>query len=167
MQELLDTETFYADVAPKALLTHLQAGCTDRHDLDLLALHNEMQRYHLEVEGIPNYISMTDDAQKQAGRSSLAISDKTLPLFASTAMFKTEQYPRTNDNWEDLSKKEKTWANWNTSYKRVHAKARVKAQATERSDKFGAANVAEKLLKNSEVWMNNGGGKVEMKAIEG
>ena len=49
VQELRDSETFYTDVAPKALLSHLQAGCTGCHALDLLALHNEMQRYHLEV----------------------------------------------------------------------------------------------------------------------
>ena len=40
VQELQDTETFYTDVAPKALLTHLQSGYTGRHALDFLALHN-------------------------------------------------------------------------------------------------------------------------------
>ena len=47
VQELRYTETFYTEVAPKALLAYLQAGCTGCHALDLLALHNEMQRYHL------------------------------------------------------------------------------------------------------------------------
>ena len=46
---LLDTDTFHTDVAPKAILSHPQSGCTGRHALDLLALHNEMQCYHLEV----------------------------------------------------------------------------------------------------------------------
>ena len=49
--ELRETEKFYTNVAPKALLTHLQAGCKGRHALDLLALHNEMKRYYLKVEG--------------------------------------------------------------------------------------------------------------------
>ena len=53
VRELRDTETLYTKVAPKALLSHLQAGCPGRHALNLLALHNEMQRYHLEVQGIP------------------------------------------------------------------------------------------------------------------
>ena len=39
-----------------------------RHALKLLALHNEMQCYHLKVKGIPEYINMIEDAQKQAGR---------------------------------------------------------------------------------------------------
>ena len=40
VRELRDTKTFYTDVAPKALLAHLQAGCTGCHYLYLLALHN-------------------------------------------------------------------------------------------------------------------------------
>ena len=62
VRELRDTETFYTDVDPKALIAHLQAGCICCHALDLLVLHNEMQFYHLEVEGIPEYINMLEDA---------------------------------------------------------------------------------------------------------
>ena len=47
VRELRDTKTLYTNVAPKALLSHLQAGCTDRQALNLLVLNNEMQRYHL------------------------------------------------------------------------------------------------------------------------
>ena len=47
VRELQDTETIYTKVAPKDPLSHLQAGCTGWHSLDLLALHNEMQSYHL------------------------------------------------------------------------------------------------------------------------
>ena len=67
VQELQYTETFYTDVAPKALLAHLQAGCTGCHALDLLVMHNEIQRYHLEVERIPEYINLLEDTQKQVG----------------------------------------------------------------------------------------------------
>ena len=54
--ELRDPESIYSEVDPRDLLARLQAGCTDRHALDLLALHNEIQGYHLEVEGIPEYM---------------------------------------------------------------------------------------------------------------
>ena len=91
VQELRDPETFYTDIAPNALLAHLQAECTGRHTLNLLVLRNEMQRYHLEVEGIPEYINMLEDAQKQAGRSSQTIADETLLLFMSTAMLTIER----------------------------------------------------------------------------
>ena len=68
VRELRDPDTIYTVFGPEDLFTHLQAGCTDRHALNLLALNNEMQRYHLEVEGIPEYINMLEDAQWQAGR---------------------------------------------------------------------------------------------------
>ena len=60
-----------------------------------------------------------------------------------------------------------TWVDWNNSYKRAHSKVRVKAQAAEGSDKFGAANAAERDLKTSKVETNNGGYKVGMKSLEG
>ena len=55
---------------------------------------------------------------------------------------------------------------WETAYKRVHAKARVKAQATEGSDKFGAANAAARVHNTSKVETNNGIDEVGMKALE-
>ena len=42
VRELRDPETIYTKVDPRDLLAHLQAGCTGRHALDLLALHNKM-----------------------------------------------------------------------------------------------------------------------------
>ena len=93
-QEVQDTDTLYTDVAPKELLARLQAGCTGCHALDLLALHNEMQRYPPEVEGAPKYINMLEDAQKQAGKAGLTIANATLLLFSSTAMLTTERYQK-------------------------------------------------------------------------
>ena len=110
--ELRDLNTIYTEVDPRDLFAHLQAGCTGRHALDLLALHNEMQRYHLEVEGIPEYINMLEDAQRQAGRAGRAISDETILLFASTAMLTSERFPRANYDWEDRAELDKTWAAW-------------------------------------------------------
>ena len=53
VRELRDSDSLYTEVVPKDLFSNLQAGCTGRHTLNLLEFHNEMQRYHLEVEGIP------------------------------------------------------------------------------------------------------------------
>ena len=69
VREIRYLEKFYTNVAPKALLAHPQAGCNGCYTLDLLELHNEIQLYHLEVEGIPEYINMLEDAQKLAERS--------------------------------------------------------------------------------------------------
>ena len=83
------------------MFANLQTGCTGQNALDLLALHNEMQPYHLEVEGIPKYINILEDAQRQAGRVGRTITDETLLLFAITAMLTSERFSRANNNWED------------------------------------------------------------------
>ena len=98
----------YTKVAPKDIFAHLQAGCTGWNALDLLALHNEMQRYHLEVEGIPEYINMLEDAQRQDGRAGRTTADDTLLLFASTAILTSERFLRANDDWEERAERDKT-----------------------------------------------------------
>ena len=92
VRELRDPDTIYTEVDPRDLSSHLQAGCTGRHALDLLMLHNKMQRYHLEVEGIPEYINMLEDAQRQAVRAGRTISEEILLLFSSTAMLTSERF---------------------------------------------------------------------------
>ena len=93
VHELRDRDLLYTEVTPKDLFAHLQVECTGRHSLDLLTLHNEMQRYHLEVEGIPEYINMLKDAQRQAGQTGRTIAYKTLLHFASTAMLTSDHFP--------------------------------------------------------------------------
>ena len=44
VRELRDPDTIYTEVEPCDLFAHLQPVCTGRNALDLLALHNEMQR---------------------------------------------------------------------------------------------------------------------------
>ena len=99
-----------------------------------------MQHYHIEVKGIPEYINMLEDAQRQAGRAGRTIADETLLLFASTAMLMSERFLRANDDWEERAERDKTWSKWKTTYKRAHTKARVKGQANDGSIKFGRQN---------------------------
>ena len=61
-------------------------------------MYNKMQRYHLEVEGIPKYINMLEDAQRQASRAGHTIAYDTLLLFASTAMLTSKRFPSANEN---------------------------------------------------------------------
>ena len=69
-----------------------------------------MQRYHLEFEGIPEYINMLEDAQLQAGQAGRTIVDETLLLFASTAMLTSERFPHANNDWEERAERDKTWS---------------------------------------------------------
>ena len=48
------------------MIAHLQVICWGLHTLDVLALQNEMQQYHLNGEGIPEYVNTLEDAQDKA-----------------------------------------------------------------------------------------------------
>ena len=168
VRELHDSDSLYTEVAPKDIFSHLQAGCTGRHALDLLVLHKEMQRYHLEVKGIPENIKMLKDAQRQACRLGTKIADDTLLLFASTAMLTSERFLRANDDWEERAERYKNWPQWKSAYKRSHNKAQIKAQANDGSVKLGSANSAARL-DNITPPLNNQLDKdsVCLKSIEG
>jgi hypothetical protein len=146
VRELKDPETFYTDVSPRDLIDHLQAQCTGRHAIDILALQDEMRQYHIECEGIPEYINALEDAQRRAKRAGddgeYVVTDATLLLIASTAMLKTQQFPRVNDEWEDLPRVGRTWLAWKAMYKRAQAKARVKKLAADGQDQFGGVAAA-------------------------
>ena len=86
-----------------------------------------MQRYHIEVKGIHEYINMLEDAQSQYSWAGQTIADETLILFASMAMLTSEWFTRANNNWEERVERYKTWAQWKATYKKDHAQARVKA----------------------------------------
>ena len=83
---------------------------------------------------------MLEDARRQSGHTGRTISDETLLLFASTAMLTSERFMRDNDNWEECTEWDNTWAQWKAAYMKDHTKARVKAKASDGTAKFGAAN---------------------------
>ena len=94
VRELRDPDIFYAAVLPRNLLYHLQLLCGGLHALDVLALQNDMQRFHLDAEGMPEYINTLEDAQKQSRRANHDITDATLLLMATNAMLATQRFPR-------------------------------------------------------------------------
>ena len=110
--ELRDAVKFYTDVEPWALITHLQRHATGRRAFELLALMDQMCQYHMEHEGIPEYINALEDAQKMAALSdaSNTITDNTLLLIASTPIHKSQRFPRANEKWDDLEKGSQTWS---------------------------------------------------------
>ena len=66
VRELRQLELLYTDVKPRDLLNHLQTMCVGLHAKDVLNLQNEIQTYHEDMEGIPEYINKLEDAQKQS-----------------------------------------------------------------------------------------------------
>ena len=96
VRELRDPDLFYTAVKPRALLAHLQTLCIGLHATDDLNIHNEMQTYHENMEGIPKYFKKLEDAQKQSNRAGNPSTDPTLLLFASNTMLRTDRLLRAN-----------------------------------------------------------------------
>ena len=82
-------------------------------------------------------------------------------------MLTTKRFPRTNDDWEDREKSDKTWTNWMAAYNKAHAKARIKTQANEGIVNFGAANSAAQLETTQNVDKTQAVNDGDMKALGG
>ena len=70
-----------------------------------------MRDYHHTAEGIPEYINMLEDAQRSALRidANNPITNASVLVIATSAFLKDNRFPRTSEDWEDLSSTEKTW----------------------------------------------------------
>ena len=90
------------------------------------------------MEGIPTYINMLEDAEKQSNRAGNPITDPTLLLFAANAMLCTDRFPRANEIWEDLPSNECTWERWKKIYRKSDMADKVKKSAKGGQDHFGA-----------------------------
>ena len=107
--KLRDPDLFYTAVKPRALLDHLRSMCIGFHAMDVLNLKNEMQTYHEDMEGIPEYINKLEDAQKQSNRVVNPFTDPTLLFFAANGMLHTNCFPCANEKWEDLASADRNW----------------------------------------------------------
>ena len=99
--EFKDEETLFTQVTPRQLLDHLQSIYGGLHAIDFLTLQNKMQEYHMESEGILEYINALEAAQNKSkrGTGNNPITDETLLLIATNRMLKTGTQPLTTDKW--------------------------------------------------------------------
>ena len=105
-----ERKTYYTLVTAGKILSHLQATCRGLHAPDVLALKNEMQHYHIDSEGFPEYINEIEDAQEKAERANNPINATTLIIIATKMMISTEKFPQSNEDWEELDVSQRTWA---------------------------------------------------------
>ena len=110
------------------------------HAIDVLTLHNEIQEYHTDSEGILKYINALEASQNKSkgGTGNNPIIDATLLLIAKNAMLKTGAHPRTTYKWEDLDASAQTWDAWETAYKTSDMKERVRRLDTGENAAHGA-----------------------------
>ena len=104
--------TYYSELFAKTMLDHLQELCLGNHEVDILILMDKVCKMQHVFETIPQYIDALEKAQKQAEIAEMPIAEATLVMMATKDMLETERYPKADDVWEDLSKKERKWLKW-------------------------------------------------------
>jgi len=135
LTELKKKITVYAEVKAITMIDHLRKTCLGTHEIDILALQDQMREMHLKLDTVPEYIENMEKAQEQSDRAENKISNAMMVNIATKAMLSTERFPKTNDDWEDLPKAERTWARWKTMYRKADNKDKVKKKA--RDAQFG------------------------------
>ncbi len=133
--------TYYTKVHPRTILKHLRTTCGGLHPIDAVSLINDMNHYFESTNGIPEYINNLEDAQKKAQRANVPIADSTLVAIATASVMASQLYPRTDDAWDDLSPKERTWAKWKTTYTQAYNKALIRKKSTAGTPQFGSAHL--------------------------
>ena len=119
-RDLRHDQSLYTTVTAAALLHHLDTNCGGLHPSELVNLPTEMLGYYAIAEGIPEYISMLEKAQRKLARAQLPMSDNQLLAIASTAVLASDHFPRPTDEWEALPRHHKTWTAWKAHYRAAH-----------------------------------------------
>ncbi len=65
-KDLKDAETFYTKVTALKIMALLDANSGGLHAVDMILLRTNMHQYYVQVDGIPQYIIMIEDAQKKS-----------------------------------------------------------------------------------------------------
>ena len=61
-----------------------------------------MRDMHLTTDTIAEYVEALKDVQRKAKRANNPVSDKYLVMVATKAMMESQQFPSSDDDWEDL-----------------------------------------------------------------
>jgi hypothetical protein len=119
---LKDADTFYTKVLALKIMAFLDTNSGGLHTVDMITLCTNMRRYYVQVDGIPQYIIMLEEAQKKAKRAGMPIADIKLIMMASVAIFAAQHFPRKVDIWEGLPANSRLRAAWKMAFRLAHLK---------------------------------------------
>ena len=67
-----------------------------------------MMQYYVQVDSIPQFIVMMEDAQKKAKWAGMPIGDVELVMMASAAVLAAQHFLREVDDWKGLPAVDRT-----------------------------------------------------------
>ena len=74
-RKLCNLRTIYSHVTAKRLMAHIRDVCTGLHEIDAITILSSMMTMYKEVDSIPEYINVLEDARKRAARGTRRPSD--------------------------------------------------------------------------------------------
>jgi hypothetical protein len=128
--DLKDADPFYTKVTAIKIMALLDANSRGLHAVDMISLHTNMMQYYVQVDGIPQFIVMMEDAQKKAKRAGMPIVDVELVMMASAAVLAAQHFPHKVDDWEGLPAVDRTLRAWKVSFRLTHLKRQCQLPAS-------------------------------------
>jgi hypothetical protein len=107
---LKDADTFYTKVLALKIMAFLDTNSRGLHAVDMITLRTNMHGYYAQADGIPQYIIMLEEAQKEAKRAGMPIADIELVMMALAAVLAVQHFPRKVNDWEGLPGNSRSWA---------------------------------------------------------
>ena len=132
--DLKDADTFYAKVTALEIISFLDANSGGLHAIDMISLRTNMHQYYVQVDSIPQYIIMLEDAQKKAKRAGMPIANVELFMMALAAVLVAQHFPREVNDWEGLPTPARTLLAWKTTFCLTRFKRQRQILASGRGD---------------------------------
>jgi hypothetical protein len=140
--DLKDAKTFYTKVTARDIMALLNANSGGLHAVDMISLRTNMMQYYVQVDGIPQFIIMMEDAQKKAKQAGSPIANVELMMMALAAVLAAQHFPCKVDDWEGLPAIDHTWRAWKVAFHLAHLKCQHQLQASGGGEPLGGTNTA-------------------------
>jgi hypothetical protein len=139
-KDLKDANSFYTKVSALEIISFLDANSGGLHAIDMISLCTNMHQYYIQADGIPQYINMLEDAQKNAKRAGMPIPDIKLVMMALEAVLAAQHFLREVDDWEGLPSSARTWSGWKMAFRLAHVKRQCQILALGGGEPLGGAH---------------------------
>ena len=93
-KDLEDPDTFYTKVTALKLLDNLTEFCAGLHTVDAVNIPQINKSLYKYLEGVPQFINVTEVAQQKSKRAKLVINDKYMHDVALKSLLQLGEYER-------------------------------------------------------------------------
>jgi hypothetical protein len=121
-------------------MAHLDTNSGGLHAIDMISLHLNMTQYYVQMDGIPQFIVMMEDAQKKAKWAGMPIADVKLVIMALAAVLVVQHFPQEVNDWKGLTAIDHMWRAWKVTFHLAHLKCQRQLQVSVVGGPLGSAH---------------------------